>query len=101
MGTLKQDALDFIYEHTNASTDAQLTAADGLDSKAFQSLGASSIVLGLSALIPDSGPNWVGYIIVAAVLSYIVVAALVFYAVRIARFRSSLHADTFMASVLE
>ena len=88
--------LDFIWDMTKGAVEVQLQTVDTLDSKAFQSIGVASVIIGLIALGSQSlreGPELARWFIVAALVAYTCVGIGAFVALGIRRYRRSLQAD--------
>ena len=65
------ETVEFIYDNSKGAPDLQFRAADALDSKLAQALGAASVVLGLAAV---GGTHRNVSLLTVAVLAYAVVA---------------------------
>ena len=92
------ETIDFIWDETRGAVDAQLRLVERLDSKAFQSIGVGSALIGLTvlgsgALLAAPPPGRWFVALALAVFFYVLSALFTFLTVNIRRYRHGSRAD--------
>jgi hypothetical protein len=92
---LKDETVEFIFEHTKEAPERQSRDIDALDAKMVQVFGAASVVIGLVGVSNENLGNSgaVNALLALAVASYIVAAATALFHLYPKEQRRSLHVE--------
>ena len=90
------ETIEFIWAETRGAVDAQLEFADSLDSKAFQTIGVGTALIGLVAVGAEAllaEPSLARWFLALAIVSYVLSALATVFTINTRRYRIGNRAD--------